>query len=275
LFHHLIKSAPWPEPIGADAVKGMMAQHNAHPTATQVLDLLVETLARHSALSLNDERALRRLHPLVRKVARGADIVRQGDRPEIAVMVVSGMLARYHTAPNGDRQYLSLHIAGDLPDLQSLFLGVMDHSVCALNVAQIAAFPHSQILALVKRAPSAGLAFWRHTLIDAAIFRQAITSIGKRSAVARVAHLFCEQFTRARAVGSLSGWSCPFPLSQTQIGQVVGLSLPTIHRATQFLHKEHCAEVRSGTLRILNWRRLCKQADFDPIYLHADLGERD
>lgn len=251
-----------------------MAKRSTHPTATQVLDLLVETLARHSTISMHDERELRRMHPRVSKVARGADIVRQGDRPNVSIMVVSGMLARYHTAPNGDHQYLSLHIAGDLPDLQSLFLGVMDHSVCALNDAQVATFPHSQILALVKRAPSASLALWRHSLIDAAIFRQAITSKGG-SAVARVAHLFCEQFTRARAVGTVSGWSCPFPLSQTQIGQVVGLSLPTIHRATQSLRKEHCAEVQSGTLRILNWQRLCKQAHFDPIYLHADLAERD
>jgi CRP-like cAMP-binding protein len=251
-----------------------MAQKNAHPTSAQALDLLVETLARHSSLSVSDERAIRRLQPRVRKVEKGADIVRQGDRPHVAVMVISGMLARYHTMPGGDRQYLSLHIAGDLPDLQSLFLGIMDHSLCAVDEAQIASFPHSEILALVKRAPSAGLAFWRHTLIDAAIFRQAITSNGGRSAVSRVAHLFCEQFTRARAVGSVSGWSCPFPLSQSQIGQVVGLSLPTVHRSTQSLRKENCAEVRGGKLRILNWRRLSQQAGFDPLYLHADLAER-
>jgi CRP-like cAMP-binding protein len=252
----------------------MMSPKNAHPTSAQALDLLVETLARHSRLSMNDGRAIRRLHPRVRKVEKGADIVRQGDRPNVAVMVISGMLARYHTMPSGDRQYLSLHIAGDLPDLQSLFLGIMDHSLCAVDEAQIASFPHSEILALVKRAPSAGLAFWRHTLIDAAIFRQAITSNGGRSAVARVAHLFCEQFTRARAVGSVSGWSCPFPLSQSQIGQVVGLSLPTVNRASQSLRKENCAEVRGGKLRILNWRRLSQQAGFDPLYLHADLADR-
>ena len=168
------------------------------------------------------------------------------------------MLARYHTTPGGDRQYLSLHIAGDLPDLQSLFLGIMDHSVCALNEAQIASFQHSEIFSLLKRTPSAGLAFWRLTLIDAAIFRQGITRNSTRSAVARLANLFCEQFTRARIVGAVSEWSCPFPLSQTQIGQVVGLSIATINRATQLLRNENCAEVRGGRLHILNWRRLSR-----------------
>jgi CRP-like cAMP-binding protein len=250
-----------------------MARQTDHPAAPQAVSLLVKTLARHSTLSPADERAIRKLHPRVSSVPRGTDIVRQGDHPRVAVMVIGGMLARYHTRPNGERQYLSLHITGDLPDLQSLFLGIMDHSVCALDEARIASFPHSEILALVKRAPTAGLALWRHTLIDSAIFRQAITSIGRRGAAARVAHLFCEQFTRARAVGSESGWSCPFPLSQTQIGQVVGLSLPSVHRATQSLRKENCADVRGGKLHILNWKRLSQNAGFDPAYLHGDLSE--
>lgn len=250
-----------------------MAARNDHATAAQALDLLVKTLARHSSLSTTDERAIRKLHPQLRSVERGADIVCQGDRPRVSIMVIRGMLARYHTKASGERQYLSLHIAGDLPDLQSLFLGIMDHSVCALDEAQIAAFPHPEILSLVKRAPTAGVALWRHTLIDAAIFRQAITSLGKRGATPRLAHLFCEQFTRARAVGIASGWSCPFPLSQSQIGQVVGLSLPSVHRAAQSLRKENCADVRGGRLRILNWQRLSHVAGFDPSYLHADLAE--
>lgn len=249
-----------------------MAQHTAHRTPAQAVDLLIRTLGRHSTLSIRDERAIRKLHPRVSTVHRDADIVCQGDRPDVAVMVIGGMLARYHTTPAGDRQYLSLHIAGDLPDLQSIFLGVMDHSLCALDQAQIAAFRHPEILALLKRRPSLAIPLWRHTLIDAAIFRQGITRNSTRSAAARIANLFCEQFTRARIVGVASGWSCPFPLSQTQIGQVVGLSIATVNRATQTLRKESCAQVRAGKLHVLNWRRLCQQSGFEPVYLRGDLS---
>jgi CRP-like cAMP-binding protein len=250
-----------------------MAQHPNHPTPAQAVDLLVRTLGRISTLSIRDERALRKLHPRVSAVARETDIVCQGDHPDVVVMVISGMLARYHTTPSGDRQYLSLHIAGDLPDLQSLFLGVMDHSLCALDQAQIAAFRHSQVLALLKRVPTVAFALWRYTLIDAAIFRQGITRNSTRSAVARIANLFCEQFTRARMVGVASGWSCSFPLSQTQIGQVVGLSIATVNRATQSLRHDNCAQVRAGRLHILNWQRLTHTAGFEPVYLHEDLGQ--
>jgi hypothetical protein len=33
-----------------------------------------------------------------------------------------GMVARYHLLHNGRRQYLSFHIAGDMPDAQALFI---------------------------------------------------------------------------------------------------------------------------------------------------------
>jgi CRP-like cAMP-binding protein len=248
-----------------------MAQNTAHPTPAQAVELLIRTLGLHSKLSMRDERAIRALRAQVRTVRRGEDIVRQGDRPNVAVMVISGMLARYHTTQDGERQYLSLHLAGDLPDLQSLFLGKMDHSLCALDQALIAVFRHAEILTLLKRSPSTTIAFWRHTLIDAAIFRQGITRNSTRSAVARIANLFCEQFTRARIVGVATGWSCPFPLSQTQIGQVVGLSIATVNRAAQSLRAEDRAQVRAGRLHILNWRRLCQVCAFEPVYLHGDL----
>jgi CRP-like cAMP-binding protein len=94
-----------------------MAKRSADPTSARAVELLVQTLSRHSSLSSGDERAMRKLlHPRVSKVTRGADIVRQGDHPHVAVAVISGMLARYHTTLGGDRQYLSLHIAGDLPE---------------------------------------------------------------------------------------------------------------------------------------------------------------
>src|SRR5690242_5484140 len=131
-----------------------MSQKDPHPSAAEAVELLVQTLSRHSNLSSSDERAIGRLlHPAVTTVAPGVDIVRQGDQPHVAVMVINGMLARYHTNMDGQRQYLSLHIAGDLPDLQSLFLGVMDHSLCALDRSQIASFRHSAISSLLKRAP--------------------------------------------------------------------------------------------------------------------------
>lgn len=239
--------------------------------ADKTIDAVVRKLRQHSSLSAREERALAKLRPRLAEVERDTDIVRQGDRPDASVFQLSGTLARYHTVAGGDRQYLALHIAGDMPDLQSLFLGVMDHSLVALDRAQIAMFKHRELCALMEDEPEVGFALWRQTLLDAAIFREAITNIGLRTGVERLAHILCEQFTRSQAAGICDDNSCSFPLTQTQIGQLLAMSLVSVNRALQRLRKDRSMELRGGRLRVLDWKKLKARARFDASYLHLEL----
>lgn len=52
----------------------------------------------------------------------------------------------------------------------------MDHGVCAVGPTIVAFIPHKMIMEAFNRTPSLGFAMWRETLIDAAIFREAITN---------------------------------------------------------------------------------------------------
>lgn len=87
-------------------------------------DLLIRKLQDHSELGAADLAAIRRLPASERTLRPNEDIVRQGDKPNVSVVVVEGTVARYHTLPTGRRQYLSMHIAGDLPDAQALFIEI-------------------------------------------------------------------------------------------------------------------------------------------------------
>jgi CRP-like cAMP-binding protein len=237
----------------------------------RVLRLLLARLKQHSSLSRRDEEVTAALRPRIEPVVRGTDLVHQGDKPKASIFVLAGMVARYHTVASGQRQYLSLHIVGDLPDLHSLLLGEMDHAICAIDQAEIAFFPHEQLRAAILDAPGLAVAFWRETLLDAAVFRQAITTNGTRKSTERVAHLLCEQYIRARQAGLADGSACSLPLNQHHIGQMLGLSIVTVNRALQQLRKAQCAELSGGTLTVRDWARLQDKAAFDPTYLHLDL----
>jgi CRP-like cAMP-binding protein len=236
------------------------------------VDRLVAKAVDHGPLRETDIEALRRVGFRTRSVAPLEDIVCQGDRPDRAVFVLSGMLARYHTVPSGDRQYLSLHIRGDMPDVQSLFLTEMDHSLCALDTAEIALFSHKELKAVCARQPEVAFALWRVTLIDAAIFRQALTNNSTREPAARFAHLCCELFIRSREQGLADGGSCSFPLTQAQLGQTLGMSLVTVSRTLNRLRSDRLLDVHNGRLQIFDWAGLCRLADFDPTYLHIAMA---
>lgn len=236
---------------------------------TRILDLLIAKVEEHGTLVPRDIAGLRGLEPRTRQLAAGEDVVRQGDRPTASVMMLSGMLARHHTLTGGDRQYLSFHIAGDMPDLQSLFLNMMDHSVCAMGGAEIAIFPHMQLQKLILERPGVGFALWRMTLVDAAIFRQAITNNSARPPAERLAHFFCEQMQRAREAKLAAGDTCALPLTQEELGQALGLSLVSVNRALQKLRRDGLVEFRNSRLEVRDWTRLSALAGFDESYLHC------
>jgi CRP-like cAMP-binding protein len=231
-------------------------------------DIMTRKLKEHSQLEAGDVAALHTLTSHSRSLAPNDDFIRQGDKPEASAVVMRGMVARYYTLSDGRRQYLSFHIAGDMPDAQTLFIERMDHAVGAIGEAAVALIPHAEILDLFQRRPAVGFAIWRETLIDAAIFREAITNNSSRPMQARMAHLFCELYYRARAAGLAKSGSCYVPLNQAQIGDSLGMSIVTVNRTVQALRKTGAVDFRNAELTVRDWKRLVELGDFDPSYLH-------
>ena len=237
-------------------------------------DIIIRKLGRHSQLHPSDETALRAVVVRTRKLQPDEDLIREGDEPEASALVLEGMVARYHALAKGKRQYLSFHLSGDMPDAQTLFLDQMDHAVCAVGKAAVALIAHEDILALFKQRPSLGFAIWRETLIDAAIFREAITNNSSRPPRTRMAHLFSELYYRARSAGLEKAGSLHLPLHQGQLGDALGMSLVTVNRTLQALRRTSAMEFRNGELTVHDWKRLTEIGEFDAAYLHLPVPAR-
>jgi CRP-like cAMP-binding protein len=231
---------------------------------------LIRKLKEHSRLTSEDVAAINAIGHTVRKLESNEDLIRQGDDPDASAVVLSGFVARYHLLQDGGRQYLSFHMAGDMPDSQALFIDRMDHAVCAIGPALVALLPHKELLAAFNRRPSIAFAIWRETLIDAAIFREAITNNSARSMPARMGHLFCELFYRARASGLTRGNTLLAPISLLQLGETLAMSIATVNRTLQDLRASRAVSFRRGRLQINSWKHLVEISQFRSDYLHQN-----
>ncbi|MEY9184238.1 CRP-like cAMP-binding protein [Bradyrhizobium sp. USDA 326] len=231
-------------------------------------DVLIRNLSEHTALAEEDIAEIRALTFTQRDLEPNEDFIRQGDEPEHSVLVVSGMVARYHLLGSGRRQYLAFHLIGDLPDAQGLFIDQMDHGLSALGAATVAFIPHRELFIAFRRRPTFALAVWRETLLDAAIFREAITNNSARPMQARMAHLFCELFYRARAAQLVRGNRCRVPISLAQLGEALGMAIATVNRTLADLRRSGAMDLREGELIVSKWRELQRLGDFSPVYLH-------
>ncbi|UYO49988.1 Crp/Fnr family transcriptional regulator [Rhodopseudomonas palustris] len=230
--------------------------------------VLIDKLREHSRLSADDLTAIRNLSFTLRELESSEDLIRQGETPKGAALVVQGMVGRYHLQRNGRRQFLSFHMVGDLPDAQGVFLERMDHSLCAIGHAVTAIIPHREILRMFEARPGLGFAIWRETLVEAAIFREAITNNSARTMKARMAHLFCELFYRAEVSKLTDGNSMQLPISLAQLGDTLGMAIATVNRTISSLRASKTMDFRYGVLTIRNWQGLAKIGEFDPGYLH-------
>lgn len=198
----------------------------------------------------------------------GAPIIRQGDKPRESCVVLDGYICREKHIAEGGRQLLSLHLPGEMPDLQSLHLEVMDHGLLALESSTLAFIPHAAVQKLVDEHPRVRNALWRASLVDASIFREWLAGVGARTAEERAAHLLCEVYFRARLLGFSHARAASVPLTRTELAEALGVSTVHASRVVLKLRTMKTISVARGAIIVEDWATLKEFCHFDPAYLH-------
>ena len=197
-------------------------------------------------------------------------IVRENTPLTQCTLLLSGFIERFKDTPEGRRQILAIHVPGDFVDLHSYPLKRLEHSVAALTPVTVATFPHPAIRALTERSATLTELLWRSTLIDAAIGREGIVSVGARGAAVRLAHLLCEMYLRIERIGVTRGLEFDFPVTQIDLADATGLTAVHANRMLRQLREQGLVEFRQGLVRIIDWPALKAFAEFDPRYLFLD-----
>src|SRR4051812_16394935 len=144
------------------------------------------------------KRAILSLPSATRRLRAGEYIVRDGDVPTHSCLLLRGFAYRHKVTGDGGRQIMSIHMKGDVVDLQNALLRRSDHNVQALTDIEVAFIPVKAVRELAFDRPDVGKAMWYETLVDASIFREWTLNVGRRQAPARLAHLLCEFATRLK-----------------------------------------------------------------------------
>ena len=241
---------------------------------------LIRKLEHFTPFTAEEQEALLAVCSDVRRVGAREDLIRQGDPPTAVNLLLSGFASRYKMLPDGRRQVTAFFVPGDFCDFRNFLLARLDHSVTALTQATVATLSPEAVEALLGRWPRINRAIWWAQLVEEAITREWLASVGQRTALERTAHLFCEVFWRLRAVGLTRDHACEMPFTQTELADTLGLSAVHVNRTLQELRRAELITLRERELTIHDLQALQDLALFDPVYLHLDapdgepLGER-
>lgn len=239
------------------------------------LEPMLRKLRLWVKLDVAHEQALLELpHKLV-TVPKNGTVVREGDPVAHCWLVLSGFCVRLKYVGTGGRQIVSIHIKGDLVDLQNALLGVADHSVQTLTECAMAKLPIQAIRRLTDDCPTIKDALWNDTLVDGSIHREWVANVGRRDAPTRIAHLLCEFALKLEAIHLGEQLDYELPMTQDQLADATGLTAVHVNRVLHALEKEGLiVRATPKSVVIGDWKKLAAFGDFRREYLHLDLAER-
>jgi CRP-like cAMP-binding protein len=232
---------------------------------------MLRKLEYWGTLDPSDREALLALPYTLRTIEPRHHLVREGERSTHACLLRSGFAFRHKIVGNGGRQILSIHMTGDVIDLQNSLLGIADHGVQTLATTEVAFIPRDAVVKLAFDRPAIGVALWKDTLVDGSIFREWIANVGRRDARTRLSHLLCEFALRLEAAGEgeLTRWE--LPMTQEHLGDCTGLTAVHVNRTLKVLERDELISRSSRSVTIEDWKGLAAAGDFESSYLH--LGE--
>jgi len=235
---------------------------------------LLRKLRARDIVTAHEEAVLRGTISDVQELPAGRVLVRSGASLSHSTLLIDGIVARYVDLTEGQRQIAELHVFGDFVDLHGFLLKRLDHNVGALTRVTIALAPHEAIRRITEEEPHLARLLWFSTLIDSAVQRERIVSVGRRTALARVAHLLCEMYVRLEVVGHASGGRLELPITQLDIADATGLTSVHVNRMLRKLRESGLVTYRGGEVEIHSWDQLQRVAEFTPDFLYLERRPR-
>lgn len=231
------------------------------------VEAFIRKLSRRDQLSPAEVAAVTQLQGRVRDIPAGADIISPYAHVENSSLLLSGLSGRYSALRDGPRQFTEINVPGDFIDLHGFVMKQLDHGVFAFSDCRVLETPHTALKVVTDAFPHLTRLFWLETVVDAAVHRQWLLSMGRQNGPARLGRLLCELYVRLETVELAYDYRMDLPMTQQQVGETLGFSPVHTNRTIQTLREKRLVSWRDQEIEILDWPGLKALSEFDPTYL--------
>ena len=258
----------WPAAMSSSLLhreRSFRGRPDARPSPTSV-----HRLQRLLGLVEDEYEALARLFEgALHQVGPRSIIADEGEPQAQAYLILEGWACRCRFVDMTRRQITALLLPGDFsnPELDlDPRLGI-DHVVCSLTPLTYAVVDTCDLIALVAHSPGLALALQLQRRRERSIQREWAVSLGRRSAIERVAHLICELHRRLHCDPSKPSLTIDMPLLQADLADAVGLTSIHVNRMLQQLRGLGLIKSGHNHITISDLAGLQRLACFDETYL--------
>jgi CRP-like cAMP-binding protein len=228
---------------------------------------LTRKLGRLVTLTPDEIAILDELQSATRVIRRNREIITEGRKYDVLLILMDGVAIRARILHDGRRQILNIALPGDFIGFPGTFSQRALYSISALSDCVIAPVPFPRLLGLFDSKPKLAAAIFWSFACEAAMYAEHVIDIGRRSALERIAHFLLELLTRLQVIGLADERSFRMPLTQELIGDALGLSVPHVNRTLRKLRNDELVSIEEHLVIIKDVEALSALADFEGSYL--------
>lgn len=187
----------------------------------------------------------------VKALRSGENLFMQGDEVRSICILQSGWAFRYQCLEDGRRQIVDFVLAGDVLGIDSSHQ--VSYGVEALSPCSWVVISRESFFGNLRNQPA--LSMKLVDMLSAAQIRafEQMTSVGRRTARERVAHLLLDLARRVqKSASDCEGVEITMPLMLSHIGDALGLATETVCRCLGELKRAGILVFSAGRLEILD-----------------------
>ncbi|WP_412556631.1 Crp/Fnr family transcriptional regulator [Xylophilus sp. GOD-11R] len=196
------------------------------------------------------------------EVAGGRQIIAEHKSSGHLFTLYRGWAFRYKTLSDGRRQILNFLVPGDFIGLQEEFADGATHGVEALTNVSLCVFPRDGLWQLYRDDPQLAYDITWLAAREESLLDEGLLTVGRRTALERVAMLLVHLYRRAERVGLAREGSIAFPFNQQHIADALGLSLVHTNKTLRRLGRLGLHTLEEGRLVMNDPRGLQDIADY-------------
>jgi CRP/FNR family transcriptional regulator, anaerobic regulatory protein len=196
-------------------------------------------------------------------IQAGTSVLLQGTNSAHLYTVLSGWAFRYKMLPDGRRQILNYALPSDFLGLQGSVNDEMQHSVEALTDMILCVFPREKLWQLYRDYPTLAFDLTWLAAREEQILDEHLLSVGRRTAMERLAYLLLVVFQRAEEVGLTKGHLLQLPFTQQHVADTLGMSLVHTNKTLRRLSATKTVRWKDRRFEVLDRDALAKLASYE------------
>jgi CRP-like cAMP-binding protein len=206
---------------------------------------LEQRLSAFQPLNQAESTALKSLGQPPRTAVKGQQLLSADHPADKTVLIHRGWAIIYRDLSDGRRQIMQFCLPGDLVDPCSLLVSRRDFSIAAISPVRYSHVNLDDLTRVISQHPHLALPLLWNEAREVYLLRRHLLSIGRMTAIERLAALFLELSERLATAGYATDGRFNLHATQQMLGDATGLSAVHVSRTIRTMEARHLIK-RSG-----------------------------